>query len=58
VRQTSPDKEYLTNNPERRCPDISKARRLLNYQPEVLVEAGVEKFLKFLWFEHQKNASP
>ena len=56
VKQTSPDKEYLTNNPERRCPDISKARRLLDYQPEILVDAGVEKFLKFLWFEHQNRA--
>ena len=58
VRKVSPDKEYLTNNPERRCPDLSKARSLLNFQPGILVPEGVERFLKFLWLEHQKSASP
>ena len=57
VRQVSPDAEYLTNNPERRCPDISKAQRLLGYQPEILVEQGVERFLNYLWIEHQKSES-
>lgn len=56
IRQTSPDKEYLINNPERRCPDIRKARQLLNFQPEIMIGDGVERFLKFLWFEHQNNA--
>lgn len=45
---TSDDKEYLTNNPQRRCPDISKARRVLGYNPTILVEEGVERFLQFL----------
>ena len=45
---TSEDKEYLTNNPQRRCPKIDKARRLLGYEPSISVEHGVEKFLTFL----------
>lgn len=45
---TSEDKEYLTNNPQRRCPDISKARRILGYNPTILVEEGVARFLQFL----------
>lgn len=44
----SNDKDYLTNNPQRRCPDISKARRLLNYNPTISVEEGVGRFLQFL----------
>ena len=30
------DKKYLTDNPLRRCPNISKARRELNYNPKYL----------------------
>jgi UDP-glucuronate decarboxylase len=41
------DAEYLSNNPMRRCPSIAKAQRVLGYQPQVPVEAGVERFLKF-----------
>jgi len=44
----SEDKEYLTNNPQRRCPDITKARTVLNYQPQILVEEGVRRFLQFI----------
>ena len=44
----SGDKEYLTNNPGRRCPKIDKAARLLGYQPEILVEEGVRRFLTFI----------
>ena len=44
----SDDKEYLTNNPQRRCPNIDKARRELNYNPTIFVEEGVARFLQFL----------
>jgi UDP-glucuronate decarboxylase len=44
----SEDKEYLTNNPQRRCPDISKARQLLGYNPTIYVEEGVGRFLQYL----------
>jgi UDP-glucuronate decarboxylase len=57
IFQASPEKDYLTHNPERRCPDISRARTKLNYQPSIHVAAGVERFLKFLWHEQQNPAS-
>lgn len=44
----SPDAEYLNNNPNRRCPVIDKARRLLNYNPQVGVEQGVRYFLEYI----------
>ena len=44
----SEDKEYLTNNPQRRCPNIDKARRILGYNPTILVEEGVARFLQYL----------
>lgn len=44
----SADKDYLTDNPQRRCPDISKARKILGYEPTIQVEQGVERFLQFV----------
>ena len=44
----SEDAAYLENNPNRRCPVIDKARRLLGYQPQVPVEQGVRYFLEYV----------
>lgn len=44
----SEDAEYLRNNPNRRCPVIDKARRLLGYNPQVDVEQGVRYFLEYV----------
>ena len=43
-----PELDYMTHNPNRRCPDISHAREKLGYSPVVTVENGVERFLRFL----------
>lgn len=43
-----PDAAYLTHNPNRRCPDIQKARQVLGFEPEITVHEGVERFLRFL----------
>ncbi len=48
VYSTSEDKQYLTNNPQRRCPNIDKARSILNYNPSIGVEEGVRRFLTFI----------
>lgn len=52
---TSEDKEYLTNNPQRRCPDISKAQKVLGYQPTIYVEEGVVRFLQFIKESPEEN---
>lgn len=44
----SKDKNYLQNNPNRRCPNIEKARRLLGYRPQVNVKQGVRYFLEYI----------
>lgn len=46
--EKSEDKEYLTNNPQRRCPNISKATQILDYTPSISVSEGVERFLSYL----------
>lgn len=44
----SEEKSYLENNPNRRCPTIDKARKLLGYMPQVTVEQGVRYFLSYI----------
>jgi UDP-glucuronate decarboxylase len=48
VYATSEDKQYLTNNPQRRCPNIDKARSILGYNPSITVEEGVKRFLTYI----------
>ncbi|OXM83870.1 NAD-dependent epimerase/dehydratase family protein [Paenibacillus rigui] len=51
--EPSTEKDYLTGNPSRRCPDITKARKLLHFQPEIDVEHGVRRYLSFLAQERE-----
>jgi UDP-glucuronate decarboxylase len=48
VFKTSPDPEYLKDNPNRRCPVIKKARDILGYSPCIDVNEGVRRYLRFL----------
>ena len=43
----SADQSYLTDNPQRRRPDLTKARTLLGYSPRVSLEQGLERILKW-----------
>lgn len=51
IYQKSDDKNYLTDNPNRRCPIISKARNVLKFNPKIYVEEGVRRFLEYLAIE-------
>ncbi len=46
--EVSTEKDYLTNNPSRRCPNIAKAKEMLGYSPTISVDVGVERFLEFI----------
>ena len=48
VRHRSADEHYLTDNPRRRCPDISKAREELRFSPNVPPEEGLRRSL--VWY--------
>lgn len=39
----SEDKNYLVDNPQRRCPSIDKAKKLLQYNPKVSLTEGLER---------------
>jgi dTDP-glucose 4,6-dehydratase/UDP-glucuronate decarboxylase len=42
------DPDYLRDNPNRRCPDISKARSELGYEPAVTLDEGLRRML--IWY--------
>jgi len=47
VRKTANDPNYLTDNPDRRCPDISKARTELDYDPQISLDDGLRRSLRW-----------
>lgn len=51
----SDDENYLTNNPQRRCPNIDKAKKILGYNPTIFVEEGVARFLNFIKESSEEN---
>lgn len=54
VRQSSPDPDYLTDNPNRRCPVITKARTELGYTPDISLDEGLRRSL--LWYQENRHA--
>lgn len=43
VCEKSKDVDYLKDNPNRRCPDISKAIQKLGYEPKISLEKGLSR---------------
>ena len=54
VRQASNDKDYLIDNPNRRCPVIAKARAELGYRPSIGLDEGLRRLL--LWYFENRVA--
>ena len=50
----SDDKNYLTDNPNRRCPIITKAKEHLGYDPQIDLEEGLRRSL--IWYMDNKEA--
>jgi dTDP-glucose 4,6-dehydratase len=44
-------KKLPSDDPQRRCPDISLAKKLLNWQPEVPLEVGIQYVID--WYKSQ-----
>ncbi len=51
---SSDDSEYLVDNPNRRCPEITKAKMELGYNPTIGLQEGL--FRNFLWYKEHKEA--
>jgi dTDP-glucose 4,6-dehydratase/UDP-glucuronate decarboxylase len=54
IFENSADAEYLTDNPNRRCPVIDKARNELDYDPGVGLRDGVRRSL--IWYSGNQEA--
>ena len=52
--KVSIDKDYLVNNPNRRCPVITKARSELGYHPGVPLDKGLKRSL--IWYTDHWDA--
>jgi len=50
----SSDADYLTDNPNRRCPVIDKARAELGYEPRIELDEGLTRSL--LWYADNQEA--
>ena len=55
VRKESTDAQYLVDNPNRRCPVITKARADLGYDPKISIEEGLRRSL--VWYSGNRTAS-
>ena len=53
VHKTSDDAAYLTDNPNRRCPDLTKARTELGYAPEMDLNEGLRRSL--IWYRENQS---
>ena len=54
VFQKSEDRAYLVDNPQRRCPNIDKARSHLDYDPQIDIDTGLERAMT--WYFHNPIA--
>ena len=54
IFQSSADVDYLVDNPNRRCPVITKARRDLDYDPGIPLEEGLLRTL--IWYNENQEA--
>lgn len=43
----SEDIDYLSDNPKRRCPNIDKAKKLLNFNPKISLAEGLNRTFKY-----------
>jgi len=54
VHKVSSDKDYLVDNPNRRCPTIAKARADLRYNPSISLDEGLRRSL--IWYRDNCDA--
>jgi UDP-glucuronate decarboxylase len=51
----SQEADYLVDNPKRRCPNIAKAGRHLDYRPSILIDEGLTRSLT--WYHYHREAA-
>jgi dTDP-glucose 4,6-dehydratase/UDP-glucuronate decarboxylase len=56
VVRPSDDPDFLTDNPQRRCPDLAKLRALGGSMPCVVLEDGLGRYMR--WLAAEEGARP
>jgi dTDP-glucose 4,6-dehydratase/UDP-glucuronate decarboxylase len=56
--QPSADPDYLADNPQRRCPDLSKLRALGGSMPRVSLDEGLDRYARWLAAEDSGPGAP
>jgi nucleoside-diphosphate-sugar epimerase len=46
--------DYLVDNPNRRCPDMTRSNTVLDYRPTILVDEGLRRALT--WYHYHREA--
>jgi len=54
VTGASDEQDYLVDNPNRRCPDMTKSNTELGYHPTILVDDGLNRSLS--WYHYHREA--
>lgn len=54
IKIPNTDKDYLVDNPNRRCPFIAKARQELGYNPSIPLDKGLTQSL--IWYNENREA--
>ena len=54
ICKDSRDKDYLVDNPNRRCPMIGKARRDFDYAPNISIDEGLRRSL--IWYYDNRDS--
>jgi nucleoside-diphosphate-sugar epimerase len=54
VSGASNESDYLVDNPNRRCPDMTKSNAELGYHPTILVDDGLRRSLT--WYHYHREA--
>jgi UDP-glucuronate decarboxylase len=54
IRHVSADHDYLVDNPNRRCPVITKARNELDFEPGIPLDEGLRRLL--IWYSENSVA--
>ena len=55
VHRVSEERDYLVDNPNRRCPVITKARTHLGYDPQISLADGIRRSL--VWYSGHRDAA-
>ena len=56
-QRVGPNETYMSADPKRRCPDITKIRNMIGYTPKIDLRTGLNRFIEWAREEHESQKS-